>query len=61
MYFHQILEELNDLRKTWRKQNFSYTKEQKERFEELQMLRRARVNFFYENNMVATPKVVSTK
>lgn len=61
MYFHQILEELNDLRKTWRKQNFSYTKEQKERFEELQMLRRARVNFFYENNMVANSKVVSTK
>lgn len=61
MYFHQILEELNDLRKTWRKQNFSYTKEQKERFEELQMLRRARVNFFYENDMVATSKVVSTK
>jgi len=61
MYFHQILEELNDLRKTWRKQNFSYTKEQMERFEELQMLRRARVNFFYENGMVATSKVVSTK
>jgi hypothetical protein len=56
MYFHEILQQLNELRAEWRKQDFKFTKEQKEKFEMLQELRRARVNYFYENGLVSTGK-----
>jgi hypothetical protein len=55
MYFHEILHRLNDLRKIWKDQDFKFTSDQKAEFEMLQELRRARVNYFYENGMVATP------
>jgi len=47
-----ILRELQDLKKTWRVQNFTYSKEQQERYDELLLLRRAFVQFWKENGMV---------
>jgi len=50
----QILRELQELRKTWRAQNFSYTTTQAARYEELTMLRRAFVSKWYEDGLVWT-------
>tara|TARA_B100000683_G_scaffold272235_1_gene314973 strand:+ start:1156 stop:1368 length:213 start_codon:yes stop_codon:yes gene_type:complete len=47
-----ILKEMQELRKVWRTQNFYYTKEQQERYDELLDLRRAFINYWKENNMV---------
>ena len=52
----QILRELQELRKTWRVQNFSYTKSQQSRYDELMMLRRAFIQHWKENNRIATSK-----
>ncbi len=41
---HEVLSALKELRKEWRKQNFSYTSSQKARYQELLLLRRARVH-----------------
>jgi hypothetical protein len=41
---HEVLRALKELRKEWRKQNFSYTSSQKARYQELLLLRRARVH-----------------
>lgn len=48
----QILRELQDLRKTWRAQNFSYTSSQQDRYNELTMLRRAFINKWEEDGLV---------
>jgi len=48
----QILRELQDLRKTWRAQNFSYTQAQSERYEELTTLRRAFIHKWEEEGLV---------
>jgi DNA replication protein DnaC len=48
----QVLRELQELRKVWRTQNFSYTKEQQSRYTELTELRRAFVTYWKENNLV---------
>ena len=61
MYFHDILRQLQDLRKKWRNQDFRYTKEQKEQYEMLVELRRARVAQFYEEGRVAVTKAKSRK
>ena len=47
-----ILYELKELRDTWRKQFFSYTPEQQKEFDKLMSLRRERVKYFYDNNLV---------
>jgi dsDNA-binding SOS-regulon protein len=53
-----VLPHLDDLRKTWRQQNFSFTKDQKEQYDMLLQARRERVAFFYESNRVQIgPKV----
>jgi len=41
---HEVLRALRELRKEWRKQNFSYTSSQKAQYKELMILRRARVS-----------------
>jgi len=41
---HEVLRALKELRKEWRKQNLSYTSSQKARYQELLLLRRARVH-----------------
>jgi hypothetical protein len=48
-----ILREMKELRRTWREQGLTFTKEQKRRYEELVGLRRAFVIYWNENGMVA--------
>ena len=53
-----VLPHLEDLRKTWRLQNFSFTKDQQDQYDMLMQARRERVAFFYETNRVQVgPKV----
>jgi len=48
----QILRELQDLRKTWREQNFTYTVSQQNRYDELTMLRHAFIEKWEEDGLV---------
>ena len=53
-----VLPHLNDLRDTWRQQDFKYTKDQQEQYDMLMQARHERVAFFYENDRVHKgPKV----
>ena len=53
-----VLPHLDDLRKTWRTQNFIFTKDQQEQYDMLMQARRERVAWFYETNRVQIgPKV----
>ena len=47
-----VLREIMDLRILWKRQNFKYTKEQKDRYDELLKLRRERVQYFYSIDQV---------
>jgi len=47
-----VLQEMKELRETWKRQHFVYTPEQKQRYEALLLIRRARVKEMYENDMV---------
>jgi len=54
-----VLPHLKELRKTWRDQDFRFTKEQQEEFDMLMTARRERVQWFYETKRVQVgPKVV---
>ena len=48
-----ILKEMNELREQWRKQGFSYTREQQVEYDKLLKLRRKRVSYFLENGIVS--------
>ena len=48
----EVLKQLKQLREEYRKQSFSYTKEQKAEYHRLIKLRRERVKFMYDNGMV---------
>ena len=61
MYFHDILIQMEDLRKQWKVQNFRYTKEQKDQYEMLLALRRARITQLKEEGRIAVSKVKTTK
>ncbi len=50
-----VLPHLNELRKTWRAQNFNFTKDQQQRYDMLLQARRERVAWFYETKRVAAP------
>ena len=53
-----VLPHLNDLRNTWRLQNFTFTKDQQTQYDMLMQARRERVAFFYETDRVQKgPKV----
>tara|TARA_B100000131_G_scaffold88122_1_gene84960 strand:+ start:396 stop:608 length:213 start_codon:yes stop_codon:yes gene_type:complete len=54
----QILKQLKDLNEEWRSQNFKYTPEQQKEYDRLIQLRRERVKYFYDNDLVSkgTPK-----
>jgi len=53
-----VLHHLNELRETWRNQNFSFTKDQQERYDMLVEARRERVKWFYATGRVHVgPKV----
>ena len=47
-----VLPHLQELRNTWRMQNFTYTKDQQQKYDMLLQARRERVAFFYETGRV---------
>ena len=49
----QVLKELRSLREAWRKQSFSYSREQQERYDHLVKLRRERVFSLYSEGRVS--------
>ena len=54
-----VLPHLNELRNTWRLQNFTFTKDQQTQYDMLMQAHRERVAFFYETDRVHKgPKVV---
>ena len=55
----EVLKQLKQLREEYRRQSFSYTKEQKAEYDRLIKLRRERVKFMHDNGMVW--KGVATK
>jgi hypothetical protein len=52
----QVLRSLQALQKVYKDQNFIFTKDQQERYDELLMLRRAFIQHWKENNFIATSK-----
>ena len=48
----QVLKQLKELRETWRKQSFSFTLDQKVEYDRLLKMRRERIKYFYDNDMV---------
>ena len=59
----QVLKDLQQLRKSWRSQNFHYTSEQQKQYDDLIAKRREIVKGFYANDKVwigpSAPKVTS--
>lgn len=57
-----VLPHLQEMRKTWKEQDFRLTKSQQEEYDMLMQARRERVRWFYETNRVQVgPKVVKEK
>lgn len=53
-----VLPHLQELRETWKRQDFRFTKDQQEQYDILLQARRERVRYFYDNNLVHVgPKV----
>ena len=48
----EVLKQLKELREAYRRQNFSFTREQKMDYEKLRKLRHERVKFIYDNGLV---------
>ena len=48
----QVLKELKELREEWKRQNLKYTPEQQVKYDRLIQLRRERVKYFYDNDLV---------
>ena len=49
----EVIKQLNELRESWKKQSFSYTKEQQIKYDQLIKLRRERVKYFHDNDLVS--------
>ena len=49
----EVLKQLKELRESWRKQSFTYTREQQVKYDELIKLRRERVKYFHDNDLVS--------
>tara|TARA_B000000532_G_C18517701_1_gene255943 strand:- start:201 stop:410 length:210 start_codon:yes stop_codon:yes gene_type:complete len=49
----EVLKEMGELRETYKKQSFSFTKDQRTRYDELLKLRRERVNMFIKTGRVS--------
>tara|TARA_B100000085_G_scaffold283635_1_gene314753 strand:+ start:923 stop:1144 length:222 start_codon:yes stop_codon:yes gene_type:complete len=47
-----VLPHLQELRATWKVQDFRFTKDQQEQYDMLMQARRERVKYFYENDLV---------
>ncbi|MAG49865.1 hypothetical protein CMO86_09540 [Candidatus Woesearchaeota archaeon] len=57
-----VLPHMNELRETWRRQDFRFTKEQQEEYNMLKQARAERVKWFYETGRVQVgPKVTKEK
>lgn len=56
-----ILLHLQDLRKTWRDQDYRFTKDQKEQYDMLIQARRERVSELYKERRVWVGPKISTK
>tara|TARA_B100000427_G_scaffold120339_1_gene100282 strand:+ start:98 stop:316 length:219 start_codon:yes stop_codon:yes gene_type:complete len=54
----QVLKEINELRESWRRNNFVFTSEQRAEFNRLKDLRRKRVKYFHDNGLVWKPGMV---
>ena len=48
----QVLKEINELRESWRRNNFVFTSEQRAEFDRLKDLRKKRVKYFHDNDLV---------
>ena len=59
----EVLKQLREHREAYRKQGFSFTKEQEQQYARLRELRHERVQYFYENDMVfkGAKKIVEKK
>ena len=57
----QVLKELKELKEEYKRQNLKYTPEQQVKYDRLIQLRRERVKYFYDNDIVykGTPKKVN--
>ena len=49
----EVLKEMGELRETYKKQSFSFTKDQRTRYDELLKLRRERVSMFIKTGRVS--------
>jgi len=67
MHSSRLIKDLNELREVWRKNDFQFTPEQQAEFDRLKELRRERVKYFHDNDLVfkagavKKEKVVVTK
>jgi len=67
MHSSRLIKDLNELREVWRKNDFQFTSEQQAEFDRLKELRRERVKYFHDNDLVfkagavKKEKVVVTK
>jgi len=48
----QVLKRLNELRVSYREQVFKFTSEQQKEYDNLKEVRRERVKYFYDNDLV---------
>ena len=48
----EVLKQLKELKETWSKQNFRFTREQQAEYDKLLALRRERVKYMHDNNLV---------
>ena len=48
----QVIKRLNELRKVYQEQTFQFTSEQQKEYDNLKQLRRERVKYFYDNDLV---------
>ena len=49
----QVLKRLNELRKVYQEQTFKFTSEQQKEYDNLKQIRRERVKYFYDDDLVA--------
>ena len=49
----QVLKRLNELRVSYREQTFKFTEQQQKEYDNLKELRRERVKYFYDNDLVS--------
>tara|TARA_Y100001963_G_C6605522_1_gene364582 strand:+ start:160 stop:369 length:210 start_codon:yes stop_codon:yes gene_type:complete len=49
----EVLKQMKELREAWRKQGFSFTKDQQTEYDKLKKLRHERVNYFIKNGLVS--------